>query len=163
MTTILDPAQSNIDQWPDFDHYRPLDPSTNEIRLLRVQPFDDKADVGKLIKCSFFHYSLDNVDNESVLYSALSYYWGAPGEYAKIWVDDYAVEIRRTLYAFLKNLILRHRNTKFIIWLDVLCINQRNVDERNHQVALMTSIFSSAKKVYAWLGEGDADCRYAMS
>jgi len=38
------------------------------------------------------------------------------------------------------------------IWIDALSINQRDPRERNHQVALMSSIYSSAQNVLIWLG-----------
>jgi Heterokaryon incompatibility protein (HET) len=37
-------------------------------------------------------------------------------------------------------------------WIDAICIDQINVHERNHQVSLMSRIFSSAAFVLAWLG-----------
>ncbi|KAF2633929.1 HET-domain-containing protein [Macroventuria anomochaeta] len=37
-------------------------------------------------------------------------------------------------------------------WIDALCIDQDNVDERNHQVQQMGEIFSCAQQVFAWLG-----------
>ncbi|KAF3038731.1 hypothetical protein E8E11_005943 [Didymella keratinophila] len=43
-----------------------------------------------------------------------------------------------------------HRSTWF--WIDALCIDQDNVDERNHQVQQMGEIFSQARQVFAWLG-----------
>ncbi|QDS77955.1 hypothetical protein FKW77_001633 [Venturia effusa] len=41
-------------------------------------------------------------------------------------------------------------------WIDALCINQEDVAERNHQVNMMSSIYSGATLVLVWLGvEGD--------
>jgi hypothetical protein len=37
-------------------------------------------------------------------------------------------------------------------WIDALSIDQRNVLERNHQVQMMTSIYSQAQSVRVWLG-----------
>lgn len=78
MAAGSDAFQLNIGQWPDFNDYRQLNLSTNEIRLLRVRALDNKDSSESSIRCSLFHYSLDNVDNTLVPYSALSYYWGAP-------------------------------------------------------------------------------------
>jgi hypothetical protein len=41
------------------------------------------------------------------------------------------------------------------IWIDQICINQQNLDERNAQVPLMNKIFAAAQYVFAWLGELD--------
>lgn len=36
--------------------------------------------------------------------------------------------------------------------MDAICINQSDIEERNHQVKLMAYIFSRAKEVLVWLG-----------
>src|SRR6201999_2476979 len=38
------------------------------------------------------------------------------------------------------------------LWVDYLCINQPNVAEKNHQVALMGQIYREASRVIVWLG-----------
>jgi hypothetical protein len=42
------------------------------------------------------------------------------------------------------------------IWIDQICINQENVDERSAQVPLMNKIFASAQYVFAWIGNLDS-------
>lgn len=42
------------------------------------------------------------------------------------------------------------------LWVDAVCINQADADERNAQVALMSFIYSRAQAVVAWLGVKDA-------
>jgi len=39
------------------------------------------------------------------------------------------------------------------LWIDAICIDQIDVLERNHQVALMGQIYSKAQAVLMWLGE----------
>ncbi|KAF2872859.1 heterokaryon incompatibility protein-domain-containing protein [Massariosphaeria phaeospora] len=41
------------------------------------------------------------------------------------------------------------------IWIDAVCINQDDIDERNAQVPLMNQIYASAQYVFAWIGEYD--------
>lgn len=40
-------------------------------------------------------------------------------------------------------------------WIDALCMDQQNVDERNAQVAKMAEIFQKAEGVVVWLGKED--------
>jgi hypothetical protein len=40
-------------------------------------------------------------------------------------------------------------------WIDLICINQCNTTERNHQVSIMRDIYSNANMVRAWLGKAD--------
>lgn len=42
-------------------------------------------------------------------------------------------------------------------WIDSVCINQNDVAERNDQVALMATIFTSAVAVRIWLGGADKE------
>jgi hypothetical protein len=48
------------------------------------------------------------------------------------------------------------------IWIDYLCIDQSNTSERNHQVALMSQIYSLAKTVVVWLGREADDSAAAL-
>jgi hypothetical protein len=38
------------------------------------------------------------------------------------------------------------------LWIDALCIDQSNIQERKYQVALMGRFYSEAEMVIAWLG-----------
>ena len=40
-----------------------------------------------------------------------------------------------------------------LLWVDSICINQTDNDEKNHQVRIMGRIFNSACMVVIWLGE----------
>jgi Heterokaryon incompatibility protein (HET) len=48
------------------------------------------------------------------------------------------------------------------IWIDAICIDQSNKRERNHQVGLMSRIYSSADKVQIVLGPGDENTHKAI-
>jgi heterokaryon incompatibility protein (HET) len=41
------------------------------------------------------------------------------------------------------------------VWFNAICIDQQNFLERNHQVGIMSRIYSAANKVQIDLGEGD--------
>jgi hypothetical protein len=40
------------------------------------------------------------------------------------------------------------------IWVDAVCINQQDLKEKERQLKLMADIYSLARQVYIWLGEG---------
>ena len=48
---------------------------------------------------------------------------------------------------------LRHRKDMRTLWIDQLCVNQDNNDEKSHQVSLMAEIFRGALRVIIWLGK----------
>ena len=47
------------------------------------------------------------------------------------------------------------RNAKIAIWIDAVCINQSDLEERSQQVTMMRQIYSKATTVLIWLGEDD--------
>lgn len=47
-------------------------------------------------------------------------------------------------------------------WIDSICINQANFEERRHQVQLMHLIYRQAEQVIVWLGEPSSDSYLAM-
>ncbi|KAL5312834.1 hypothetical protein ACEPPN_019260 [Leptodophora sp. 'Broadleaf-Isolate-01'] len=124
--------------------YSRLDTTTREIRLLHIQPgnWDDP------ILCEMQIVSLES----SPVYQTLSYTWGDPQATKPILLEDCVVDIRTNLWAALRR--LRCASKIRVIWIDALCINQHDVLERNQQVLLMGSIYSSCREVIMWLGDG---------
>lgn len=49
-----------------------------------------------------------------------------------------------------------------VMWIDALCINQDDLEERGHQVKQMARIYSSARKVVAWIGPEHDDALKAI-
>lgn len=51
------------------------------------------------------------------------------------------------------------------MWADAVCINQKDLEERSHQVALMGDIYSGAGEIFIWLGnsisEADSSLRFS--
>lgn len=85
-------------------------------------------------------------------YIALSYVWGTtPPTTTIILDDDFSLLIRPNLYNALR--ALRDQNTFVVLWIDALCINQDDIEERSSQVRSMTKIYENAAQVVAWLGE----------
>jgi hypothetical protein len=63
--------------------------------------------------------------------------------------------VRQSLHAALE--AIRNEVKMRNLWIDALCINQKDVHERNKQVAIMGKIFHYASKVLVWLGEAADD------
>lgn len=59
-------------------------------------------------------------------------------------------------------LMLRNSDSARTIWVDAICINQDDVNERNHQVHIMRKIYSNAASVIVWLGPESKSSRAAM-
>ncbi|KAG9230886.1 heterokaryon incompatibility protein-domain-containing protein, partial [Amylocarpus encephaloides] len=96
-------------------------------------------------------------------YYALSYTWRYIGhdiETKSILINGREVVIGTNLWYALYQLSPKTGSLK--IWIDALCINQKNVEERNSQVMQMGRIYSEAKRVIVWLGQEDAQTRQAI-
>ena len=58
---------------------------------------------------------------------------------------------------------LRHKYVERILWIDAICIDQSNIEERNRQVPLMKAIYSNAEAVRVWLGDPTTGSDDAMA
>ncbi|KAK3313175.1 heterokaryon incompatibility protein-domain-containing protein [Apodospora peruviana] len=132
--------------------YTPLSPTSAEIRLLTIHPGPWDTD----IECSLEHVSLD----AKPTYEALSYTWGDPTNISSILFGRSPWSVRTNLKAALQR--LRREDSERVIWIDALCINQDDLDERAEQVPRMFEIYTLAAGVVAWLGEPEADGDPAM-
>ncbi|CZS98851.1 uncharacterized protein RAG0_07413 [Rhynchosporium agropyri] len=124
--------------------YKPLPPFY--IRILEVHP----GSSNEPLKCNIRAQHIDSDQH----YEAFSYVWGDPTPAAQIRCIDETDEgdigigkgLSKALLAFRFLDKTRH------IWVDALCINQRDVAERQSQVRLMGAVYTNAKHVLCWLG-----------
>lgn len=150
--------------------YQPLDPEAQTIRLMRLLPGSFEDDI-----C----VSLDTTvlrEDRIPKYEALSYAWGSREDPVDITVTthpfhgllrngkrvrkagkrvDEHLDVTQNLAAALRHLRLKER--KRVLWIDAICVDQQNLDERGHQVERMADVYRNAEQVIAWLGpEGDS-------
>jgi hypothetical protein len=136
--------------------YSPLPSGSNSIRLLRLLPNkDDTAN----IQCEIFEYSLQNAPGTH-LYEALSYVWGNPDKKLPIFIHKDSIEVTVNLHAAL--LRLRNHSIERILWVDAICIDQHNEEEKEHQIQFMARIYSQANRVVVWLGDSADDSDLAL-
>ncbi|ORY04747.1 heterokaryon incompatibility protein-domain-containing protein [Clohesyomyces aquaticus] len=57
---------------------------------------------------------------------------------------------------------IREKNVPVLIWVDAICIDQQNKDERAQQVQLMSHIYGRATSVTIWLGHEADDSQLAV-
>jgi hypothetical protein len=93
-------------------------------------------------------------------YDALSYTWGDETVTDCITVDGLRTNVTKNLYSALVH--LRHGSRPRMLWVDALCIDQDNIEERDEQIAKMGSIYSSARRVIIWLGERTEEVEGAL-
>ncbi|EUC47207.1 hypothetical protein COCMIDRAFT_52629, partial [Bipolaris oryzae ATCC 44560] len=99
--------------------------------------------------------------NSAPPYEALSYTWGDEESTCRISLDGLPFDIRPNLRNALRR--LRQSSSTRTIWIDAICINQNNKDEKSIQVPLMRNIYTRAERVIAWLGEEMVDSAVALN
>ncbi|KAF3068318.1 Heterokaryon incompatibility protein 6, OR allele [Daldinia childiae] len=118
-------------------------------------------------------YELPEDGKTSVKFEALSYTWGSPKVREKAVVlgeeEVRGLKALRTqrlpIQGNLQEAIrhLRYEDKGRVMWIDALCINQDDLDERSEQVKRMGLIYTLAHRVIAWLGPGSPSSDLAFS
>ncbi|KAH6625452.1 heterokaryon incompatibility protein-domain-containing protein [Boeremia exigua] len=124
----------------------PLSPELSDIRVLRIRKDISSA----AIRCELLVVSLD--DNPD--FEVLSYVWGDCSITKSIHVDEVRFNATVNLFDFLSALRLESQDR--ILWADGICIDQKNEEEKSHQIGLMTRIYRQATEAHVWFGPFDA-------
>jgi Heterokaryon incompatibility protein (HET) len=136
---------------PTFE-YKSLTTETRQIRLLILAPGVWSSE----IKCDLKYADLD----QEPYYEALSYTWGDANDVRPILLAGSVFNVTTNLEIALR--YIRFGSTHRTLWIDALCINQRDIPERNYQVAMMRDIFLRAAKVLAWTGPPSENVQIAL-
>jgi Heterokaryon incompatibility protein (HET) len=137
--------------------------SDDEIMLVLLSPGkeDDK------IYCELKAIRISKIKYKKIRYQALSYCWGSEHPTEAIFIQDISVPqatgeaeemmilmatqtkprpfaVRPNLFAALK--CLRSETDDVWLWVDAICINQEDDDEKNHQLPKMPDIYRRAWK-----------------
>lgn len=126
--------------------YTPLRESNDEIRLLHLLPGQHEDALRVLIE--HVDFSEDQIPD----YEALSYTLGDQNDYVEIEIGQRGgsfLTVTRNLADALP--CLRRGDSPRVIWVDAICVNQKDLGERSRQVALMASLYTRAKQVLVWL------------
>lgn len=99
-------------------------------------------------------------------YVALSYTWGPPDLTETLPLGPqgawHAFPVTKNAYEALKCLGLSIGRQNRTLWVDAICINQRDKAERAAQVSIMRQIYEKATRVYVWLGSPSNETRGAI-
>lgn len=133
---------------PHLYTYRPLDFQNRGFRVAILQP---APDFSAPICCDLAEVTLNSHPN----YEAISYVWGNPSNQAPIYLEDAESRVTANLALALRYLRLKHEPRT--LWVNAICIDQSNIDERSRQVQLMKDIYSFCIRDLIWLGEAN-DC-----
>ncbi|KAE9365154.1 HET-domain-containing protein [Stipitochalara longipes BDJ] len=117
------------------------------IRLLHIEAGSDEAPIAVRLVTT----ELDLAPS----YEGLSYTWGVVEFTARVACDGSALPVTQNLYDALR--YLRRPDEDRIMWIDAICINQKDDLERSLQVGIMKEIYKKAIHVVIWLGKETAE------
>lgn len=158
---------------PTRGAYRALT-GPDEIRVLGIRPGVDREP----IRCALHHCSVGFDGSHSgpdasglithhsarfgtsiasanpIWYTALSYRWGDPtvkGAPVEILGDDegHQVQVTKSLEEILFH--IRSREHSVVMWIDQICINQEDNEDKARQIPLMSKIYGRALNTLVWL------------
>ncbi|KAH8759858.1 heterokaryon incompatibility protein-domain-containing protein [Diaporthe sp. PMI_573] len=128
---------------PDYDYTGLAD--IDEIRILDLLP-------GQGTEPLSFNLRSCHLNDPATNYEAFSYVWGT--EMVDVVCDGNRFSFPHSLYRALVG--SRDSTQVRSVWADAICINQKDDQEKSHQVRMMRRIFKQARRVLIWLDEGDA-------
>jgi hypothetical protein len=122
--------------------YTPL--LANEIRLLTPVIDDD------VIAWTLSTVQLDSPD---LKFETLSYVWGSQDETFPIVCNEKLFWVHHNLHTALPYLARRTNVDEVLpIWIDAICINQSDDEEKIVQIRSMNQIYRRASRTWIWLG-----------
>ena len=151
-------AQKDVFQSTDSFKYKALSTSEPEIRLLKLLGRDSSCQGAAYpINCESYHVKVSELPD----YKALSYTWDdASDPTHSILINGQDFKVRENLWWGLNR--LQPKTGMFMIWIDAICINQDDNQERSQQVRMMKTIFQKARYVCVWLGPAHGNSDWAM-
>ena len=128
----------------EYDHLE----SKQHIRIMTIKPQLGKNDDEEPVRIHLEQFAVSKCPQ----YQALSYTWGQPQRSDRVLVDDrFYISVTPNL---LRALVQLRRKRSVTIWIDAICINQEDIDERSAQVRLMAPIYYGAREVVVWIDPG---------
>lgn len=119
-----------------------------------------------------WHLRTVRMGDKDLVFDALSYCWGLLAEMYPISVGGRRLDVHQNLYHALPYLVGRERGRPTTvdlddeldefaahqerpIWIDAICINQSDEEEKTEQIGWMHKIYGWAETVWVWLGIGE--------
>lgn len=135
--------------------YAPIDSVACQIRLIDLLPSTKfEAEIQIHLRTGVLS------DTTVPKYEALSYVWGSPENPEDILIDGANLTVTRALAQALP--YLRYEDQPRTLWIDAICVNQEDLEERGRQVERMATLYSCARRVVVWLGAGTRNSRLGL-
>ena len=166
--------------------YQPLDRNERQIRTISINPiYKEKHGrwIGGEITGIEALIHVQSLNRAEPGYQAVSYAWAKGKPFKKIEVRDFkgsstakkskTLEVPEDVFDLLLHLVRVRAGpspkgseswtiSSMYFWIDQICINQKDVPEKNSQVAMMDDIYRKGRHTIVWLGFPSADSDLAL-
>jgi hypothetical protein len=136
--------------------------SANALKVYEYSPFPQDDSHGDYIRYLTLHAGSGDEPLQCTIYTApmvetnydaVSYVWGSDVRDQIIVCNGRQLALTTNLFRVLQR--VRRPNAPRSIWADLICINQEDLDEKGHQVAIMGKIYRHANRVLIHMGGDD--------
>lgn len=165
---LVSSVGKNSSDESDYGIYLPLGDAT-DMRVLEVEPGNFEGEIiCTLHTCSvnfeypaelkhdisyktYTNHAISRISGQRIWYTALSYVWGDSAIVTSISCNGKSLNVTRNLSLAIRH--LRDVRKPVVLWIDQICINQEDLQEKAQQVILMAKIYHRAWSTVVWLGE----------
>ena len=157
----LSPGISSQDVAASSKLYSQLNRRKREFRLLKLHPGVAQQEIRASLVVS--RVALVSQTRSRIFsrrtkwhsqYEAISYCWGDPRQRTAVRLNKQTIEVPISAVEALRQFRLHDRDR--LLWIDAVCINQSDIDERSSQVAMMGDIYTSSAQTLVYMNT-DAD------
>ncbi|KAF0322386.1 het domain-containing protein, partial [Colletotrichum asianum] len=133
-----EPTMSTVEHYSFYDGL----PEGKWTRILLLEPgaYDDP------VSCSLYLTPFQSAE-----YEAISYVWGSTQDTDSVVCQGLEIDVTANLVQSLRQ--VRYADRPRHLWVDALCINQRDLQEKAFHVNMMGEIYSHAWRVVICLGD----------
>ena len=132
----------------------------DSIRILSLLPGNTDAP----LQCELHRADVPGLNSpggeSGPTFEALSYTWGDGNLCQRLFCNTSVIKITQSLFDALIH--LRHLEATRMLWVDAVCIDQNNNDEKIVQLPYMKDIYQHANQVVIWLGLADESTSRAL-
>lgn len=148
---LAQPLQQSMSSIPQFQH-RSLYSAGKSIRLIKLLRNGQASDDEGAIECEL---ELSYLQSSIPIYDAVSYSWADEKRTANITINGALFKVTPSVQDVLRQ--IRLPDTDRLLWIDLICIDQDNAEEKASQVQRMKDIFGQARSVIVSLGPHHVD------
>ncbi|KAG5801810.1 hypothetical protein H9Q74_014141 [Fusarium xylarioides] len=159
------PGQLSLDQERSVPSFSESSNNKFTLPLLpRSSPYDERLDSSSLRLLEIVSVDGNNIAirlqsykfSPALTFDALSYVWGLDDPTEPISCNSkFTLHVTPNLKETLKSLHYYRPPPARPLWIDAICINQKDDDEKSAQIPLMTQIYSQASQAIFWMGQSN--------